>query len=172
MNAAWKARTDDARTAAMGYVKAVVATFMLVSLSGCAGDRSANDRPALTLNGKPLSGYVEMKEVQLAYIGSAGGGEGVLHFHGRNYPFTVGGLGVGGIGISSIDARGEVYNLADVAQFAGAYAQGRYGAAVGTASTGDLWLQNSNGVIMHLKAKREGLMLSLGGDAVVITMKR
>lgn len=30
------------------------------------------------------------------------------------------------------------------------------------------WLQNNNGVIMHLKAKREGLMLSLGGDAVVI----
>jgi hypothetical protein len=31
-------------------------------------------------------------------------------------------------------------------------------------------LKNSNGVIMHLVAKREGLMLSLGGDAVVIKM--
>jgi hypothetical protein len=26
-------------------------------------------------------------------------------------------------------------------------------------------------VIMHLKAKREGLMLSLGGDAVVVSMQ-
>jgi hypothetical protein len=27
-------------------------------------------------------------------------------------------------------------------------------------------------VIMHLKAKRTGLMLSLGGDAVVISMRQ
>ena len=37
-------------------------------------------------------------------------------------------------------------------------------------SAGVLLLKNSNGVIMHLVAKREGLMLSLGGDAVVIQM--
>jgi len=35
---------------------------------------------------------------------------------------------------------------------------------------GDLWLQNANGVVMRLVAKRQGLMLSLGGDAVVIQM--
>ena len=28
------------------------------------------------------------------------------------------------------------------------------------------------GVILHLKAKRTGLMLSLGGDAVVISMRQ
>jgi hypothetical protein len=33
-------------------------------------------------------------------------------------------------------------------------------------------LQNEAGVIMHLKAKRTGLMLSLGGDAVVISMRQ
>jgi hypothetical protein len=31
-------------------------------------------------------------------------------------------------------------------------------------------MQNESGVIMHLKAKREGLILSLGGDAVVISL--
>jgi hypothetical protein len=39
-----------------------------------------------------------------------------------------------------------------------------------SASGGDLWLQNDDGVILHLKAKRTGLMLSLGGDAVSIAM--
>jgi hypothetical protein len=34
-----------------------------------------------------------------------------------------------------------------------------------------LWLRNNKGVIMHLKAKRTGLMLSLGGDAVMISMR-
>ena len=52
--------------------------------------------------------------------------------------------------------------------FPGAYIQGRYGLALGTASTGDQRLKNGNGVIMRLVAKRQGLMLSLGGDAVVI----
>ena len=56
--------------------------------------------------------------------------------------------------------------------FPGAYAQARYGFALGTVSTGELWLQNNNGIIMHLKAKREGLMLSLGGDAVVIEINQ
>ncbi len=113
-----------------------------------------------------------MDQVQVAYIGNAGGGHGTLYYQGIPYPFTVGGLGVGGIGASTIDAEGEVYKLHNLAQFPGAYAQGGYGFAFGTKSSGDLWLQNESGVIMHLKAKRTGLMLSLGGDAVVIAMVR
>src|SRR3954451_10615361 len=116
-------------------------------------------------------GTVEMKQVQVAYIGSGGGGSGTLFYRGRQYAFTVGGLGVGGIGASSMQASGEVYKLRNVAQFAVAYGQARYGFAFGNKSGGDLWLQNEAGVIMHLNAKREGLMLSLGGDAVVISMK-
>jgi len=54
--------------------------------------------------------------------------------------------------------------------FPATYGQARYGFAIGTSSAGDLWMQNEAGVILHLKAKREGLILSLGGDAVVITM--
>ena len=87
------------------------------------------------------------------------------------YPLTIGGLGAGGIGIPTIDAKGEVYKLNSMAQFAGAYAQARYGFAIGATSRGDLWMQNESGVIMHLEAKREGLMLSLGGDAIVISMQ-
>ena len=88
------------------------------------------------------------------------------------YPFDVGGVGVGGIGLSTIEPNGEVYTLPDLGQFPGTYGQARYGFAIGTASGGDLWLQNEAGVILHLKAKREGLMLSLGGDAVVISMRQ
>jgi hypothetical protein len=113
-----------------------------------------------------------MREVQIAYLGSAGGGKGTLSFQGQTYPFVIAGLGGGGIGVSTIDASGEVYNLTDLAQFPGAYGEGRYGAVVGRASTGDLWLENNAGVVMHLKAKREGLMLSLGADVVDIRMSQ
>ena len=122
--------------------------------------------------GKRPSGYVRMTQVQAAYIGSGNAGSGVLDYQGSRYPFKVGGLGVGGIGLSKIEAHGEVYGLRRLRDFPGAYVQGRYGFAVGKTSSGDLWLKNSNGVILHLVAKRQGLMLSLGGDAVVIEMNR
>lgn len=112
-----------------------------------------------------------MKQVQAAFTGSGSRGTATLHFQGRDYPFRVGGLGIGGIGVSTFDAEGEVYKLSQVSQFPGAYAEARYGFAAGTASAGDLWLQNEQGVIMRLRAKREGLMLSLGGSGVAISMK-
>lgn len=121
--------------------------------------------------GQRPSGTVTMHQVQAAYIASGGGGEGVLTFRRRRYPFRVGSAGVGGIGASTLDARGDVYNLRDISQFAGTYAQTRRGIAVGSASRGDMWLQNEAGVIMHLRARRTGLMLSMGADAVVISMR-
>jgi hypothetical protein len=101
-----------------------------------------------------------MSQVHAADIGSGNAGNGTLRYRGRTYPFNVGGLGVGGIGISKIDARGEVYEPERLRDFP--YIQGRYGFALGIASTGDLWLKNGNGVILRQVAKRQGLMLSLG----------
>jgi hypothetical protein len=139
----------------------------LLVLAGCSNGSVGPSAVA----GLTPDGIVDMREVQVAYLGSGGGGSGTLYYRGGAYPFSVGGLGVGGFGVSTVDANGEVYRLPSLAQFPGAYAQGRYGIVVGNASAGDLWLQNEAGVIMHLKAKRTGLMLSLGGDAVVISMK-
>ena len=67
--------------------------------------------------GKVPDGFIEMHEVQAAYIGSGSGGAGVLSFRGVQYTFDVGGVGVGGIGLSTIEATGEVYNLRDLGQF-------------------------------------------------------
>ncbi len=122
------------------------------------------------VEGKSPDAFVDMHEVQAAYIGSGAGGGGTLYFDGRKYTFGLGSAGIGGIGLSTVEASGDVYNLRSVEQFPGTYGQARYGFAIGTESGGDLWLQNEQGVILHLKAKREGLMLTLGGDAVVITM--
>lgn len=154
---------------AAGVRTALAAACVTALLAGCSSNQSSIVPNPYA--GQTPSGYVSMEEVQVAYIGSGSTGSGTLTFRGQSYPFGVGGLGVGGIGASTIDAAGEVYNLNNVADFAGAYGQGRYGFALGEASGGDLWLENPNGVVMHLRAQREGLMLSLGGDAVVITMQ-
>jgi hypothetical protein len=147
----------------------VLLTVLLLGLAACAGSvRLGPD----SVKGQRPDGFVEMHEVQAAYIGSGSAGAGTLTFRGRAYPFEVGGVGVGGIGLSTIEAEGEAYNLRELWQFPGTYGQARYGFAIGSESGGDLWLQNESGVILHLKAKRTGLILSLGGDAVVISMSK
>lgn len=122
---------------------------------------------------KPQSGTVSIEQVQVAFIFSGNLGSGTLTFQGRNYPFTIGGLGVGGFGVSRVEAYGEVFGLERLEHFQGAYGQARYGVAVGNANRGggELWLENPNGVQMHLKSKREGLALSLGADGIYIQFK-
>ena len=139
------------------------------TLAACSSGQDA--MPDSYFEGMTPDAIVSMHQVTAAYIGSGSTGYGTLTFHGREYPFSVSGLGIGGIGVSEIDAEGWVYRLREPYLFPGPYGQARYGFAAGQASAGDLLLQNPSGVIMRLRARREGLMLSLGADAVIITMK-
>jgi hypothetical protein len=139
---------------------ALLTTLALSLLCGCSGSVKVGPD---AVAGLTPNGTVDMQEVQVDYLASGGGGNGTLFYQGGAYPF--------GIGASTVSASGEVYKLNLLAQFPGVYIQDRYGFALGNRSGGDLWLRNDAGIILHLKAKREGLMLSLGGDAIVITMK-
>lgn len=114
------------------------------------------------------TGTITVEQYQVAFIGSGNLGGGKLDFNGRTYSFTIGGLGIGGIGVSRIKASGVVYNLKNLKDFPGAYVQGRYGYAAGDKSGGKLWLQNDKDVVIEIQGSREGLALSLGGDAVYI----
>jgi hypothetical protein len=140
-----------------------IAAIMFFALI-CA---SLGSRP-LSADELRKSGTVEIEQTQIAFIGSGNLGGGTLNYGGKTYSFTVGGLGIGGFGISTMKATGTVYNLSDINQFPGAYVQGRYGFAAGTTGSGEMWLKNENGVVIDLKTQREGLALSLGGDAVYI----
>ena len=114
------------------------------------------------------SGTIEIDQLQVALLISGNVGGGKLTFEGKTYEFTVGGLGVGGIGVASIDAKGIVYNLNKLEDFEGVYGQARAGIVVGTAGTGNFWLENPSGVYIELESERSGLALSLGADGVVI----
>lgn len=134
----------------------------LATLSQSGTARAADPKP---------SGEVSIDQVQVAFLISGNLGGGTLTYKGKHYEFTIGGLGIGGIGASSIEATGTVYDLKRLEDFAGAYGQARAGFVAGDVSSGDLWLQNSKGVYMSLKAKRQGLALSLGADAIYIDFK-
>ena len=141
-------------------------------LLGGAGLVAVAARPAAAQQHLVKSGTVYMEQVQMAFIGSGGAGDGTLHWRGRSYRFSVGGLGIGGFGVSKMEASGEVYNLSELDHFPGAYGSARYGAAYGSQGSGQLWLENPHGVVMSLKAHREGLAVSMGADAVLIEFKR
>ncbi len=138
------------------------------ALAGVAGSLLA--APAVAQQ-RVKSGTVYIEQVQVAFIGSGNVGSGTLHFQGKNYRFSVGGLGVGGFGISKMEAWGDVYNLKELRQFPGAYGQARYGAAAGDKGSGEMWLENPDGVMIDLRTRRQGLAVSLGADAVIIDFK-
>lgn len=117
-------------------------------------------------------GTVTIDEYQLAYIFSGSMGGGRLYFQGSTYDFQVGGLGVGGIGASHITATGEVYNLQDVLAFPGTYAQASLGFSATNVGEGHLWLQNQNGVQLHLTTNQQGLGLTTGASGIVINMSQ
>jgi hypothetical protein len=116
------------------------------------------------------SGTMDIDQTRVSFIGSANGGGGTLHFRGKDYPFSTGGLGIGGIGVTRLKATGTVYNLNDPAKFPGTYGELRTGITVGKGS-GQLWLRNADGVILELKGEGEGAGLNLGADAVQISFK-
>ena len=116
------------------------------------------------------SGRVSMEFGQGAFILSTSGGKGVLTYRGRRYPFKVGSVGIGGIGVSKVTATGEVYDLHRVEDFAGAYGQARAGYALGTGK-GVQWLQNTNGVVIRLRTVTKGVALNLGADGLVLELR-
>ena len=73
------------------------------------------------------SASVNIHQVQIAFIGSGTAGGGTLYYRGRAYPFKLGGLGIGGFGVSRLDASGNVFNLRNPQDINGVYAQVRSG---------------------------------------------
>ncbi|MGA7879137.1 MAG: hypothetical protein WCA08_25985 [Desulfoferrobacter sp.] len=141
-------------------IEAVFVLFLTIAFS----------LPVSAQQSPPPSGTVTINEYELAYIFNGQLGGGKLNFQGNTYDFKLGGLGIGGIGASHIQASGEVYNLNNVSQFPGTYLQGSLGYSATNQGKGDLWLQNENGVVLHLKTSQQGLGLTTGADGIVVNM--
>jgi hypothetical protein len=152
----------DVREAGKRAFRALVFFGVMLTALQASAQTSHAPRP---------SGRVSVDQAQLAVIGSAAVGGGTLYFRGRSYPFTINGLGIGGIGASKIKATGEVYQLARVSDLEGVYGQVRLGWALADQGNGRLWLQNEKGVVLRLRTKRQGLMLAAGADAVRIQFR-
>jgi hypothetical protein len=139
-------------------IAAVLAVLSLLPLAGCEIPPSGVPTAA-SIRGLRPSGRATMTQ---AFVVGAGAGGGVLAFRGKTYPFTLIGSLIGPGAISTLQAFGEVYGLNDVSQFSGPWIQGTGSLAITTKATGEIWLENRNGVIMRLTAAQAGLTLSTG----------
>lgn len=157
--------STDARQAgrdAQAVTRRTRLALFAAALAALAGPSAAAEPPARD----KAVGRIEFRQVQMALVYGVSVGGGTLRFEGRAHPFGMGGLGVGGIGVSRIEARGEVHGLTRLEDIEGAYAQVLYGAVAGDDGLGERWLRNASGVEIRLQSTRRGFAPSLGGDAV------
>jgi hypothetical protein len=146
--------------------RAAVLLVALTGLSACGG--AMKPPTAADIAGLPPSGTVSLTET---FVVAVGEGKGTLSYQGRTYPFRlVGGIVGPAFALSQLNVAGEVYRLNKVGDFAGAYAQRSGPPGLQQSATGDLWLQNGNGVVMHLTGQSQGASLSLGRDEIYVEM--
>src|SRR5215813_10732771 len=123
-----------------------------------------------TLPSQADNGKVRIRITKAGFIVGVGGGEGVLNFKGRNYPFRVSGISGGTIGIAHMDLIGTAHNLKRPSDIAGSYAAGSASiAVVGGAKVARV--QNANGVVLELHGAQVGLEVSLNLGGATITMQ-
>ncbi len=110
---------------------------------------------------------IDLTQVAVGVGYSSGGG--VLRFQGNSYPFKIQGLSVGNVGVSTINAVGNVYNLNRLSDFPSNYAAAGAGLTV-AGGVGGLTMQNQNGVLINLYAVQQGVQLNIGPQGFTITM--
>ena len=116
------------------------------------------------------TGTVRIKVTKAGFIVGVGGGSGVLHFKGRNYRLSVGGMSAGTIGVAGADLSGTASNLRTAADIAGTYSA----ASASLAVAGGLkvvTMQNGNGVVLQLRGKQAGFEATFGAGGFTISLK-
>ena len=147
----------------------IISAFFLgiFTISPVLAGAPGSDEPEIP---RVFAGTIEISSTQIAFLASAQSGGGTLEFEGMEHDFKIGGLGVGGIGIQSVNAVGVVYNMEKLSDFNGTYTQSRIGITVGKGK-GQMALGNSNGVIIELKSSNKGVALAAGVDGMSIKLK-
>ena len=97
-------------------------------------------------------------------------GRGTLRFEGKVYPFKVSGLTVGDVGISTINAVGNVYNLKSASDLNGNYVAA--GASLTLAGgVGGGTMKNQKGVLINLYTVQQGVQLTIGPQGFNIELR-
>lgn len=139
-----------------------IAVAAALALAGAASVHAQDKRP---------SGTVFVNSISVGAGVGVTWGDGRLTYRGKEYTFSVKGLGLMDLGIVRAGVRGEVYDLKSIEDFSGTYLAGTAGVAVGSGS-GAATMVNGAGVTIRLTGVGKGVRLVVGAEGVAITLKR
>src|ERR1700744_5628292 len=125
---------------------------------------------SVVMPSQAITGTVRVTVAKAGFVVGAGGGNGVLTFRHRNYPFTVQGLSLGltaGASVNKLTGRADYIN--ELRDFAGTYSVVGAGAAL-FGGVGGVQLKNDKGVIITLQGPKGGVEVSANVTKVVITL--
>jgi hypothetical protein len=136
----------------------------LVALTAFAG-------ATLSSAARADSGTVSLVIYKAGWIIGGSGGSGVLHFRGRSYPLSTGGLDYGLVfGGSKTVLRGIVSNIYRPSDVAGVYGAAGAGLAVGRGARA-IVLTNQKGAVLELSGSQVGLMANADLSGLAITLR-
>ena len=105
------------------------------------------------------------------WIIGGSGGSGVLHFRGRSYGLSTGGIDYGFVfGGSKTILRGRVSNINRPSDIAGVYGAAGAGLAIGHGARA-IVLTNQKGAVLELTGQQVGLMANADLSGLAITMR-
>ncbi len=114
-----------------------------------------------------LDARLEFSSTSFGLLFGFNQGQGRLIFRERQYPFSVSGIKVATLGVTRVNAIGQVYRLRDLADFPGRYYAVEGAFTVGQGG-GSALLRNERGVTFYLQNVQQGIELTLGGGGIDI----
>jgi hypothetical protein len=117
------------------------------------------------------SGTIQISVFKGGWVIGASGGGGILFFHGRRYPLSIGGLSAGLVfGASHTTLSGSVTNIRRPSDVAGVYGAAGAGVALGVGARA-IVLTNGKGAHLHLQGGQVGLMVNADLSGMAISLK-
>jgi hypothetical protein len=118
-----------------------------------------------------VSGTLTMKMTAAALGVGVQWGDAVLTMYdGTEHEFKVTGLSLLDVGVTTIEAEGEVYRLVEASDLEGTFFSGEAGAAL-VGGGNAIAMKNTNGVVVKLTARQQGVRLTLAAEGVKFKMK-
>ena len=118
-----------------------------------------------------VSGTVAIESKSIAVGIGVQWGHGTLTMDdGSTHKFKISGLSLVDLGISKVEATGEVFNLVEAKDLEGNFITGEAGATlIGGGSV--IAMKNGNGVVMQLKSTQKGVKLTLAAQGLKVTLQ-
>ena len=117
------------------------------------------------------TGSIRISVIKAGWIIGGSGGSGVLNFHGRRYPLSIGGLSYGLVfGASQVELRGRVSNIRRASDVAGVYGAAGAGLAIGRGASA-IVLTNQNGAVLELTGRQVGLIANADLSGLALSLR-